>query len=206
MELELKLIADIGLVGFPNAGKSSLLRAISAATPAVAAYPFTTVHPMVGVVEYRDGERVLVADIPGLLEGASQGRGHGHEFLRHVERTKALAYMVDVAGVDSDGSESAFRNRGPLRDLEVLAEELAAYGDGNLRERKAVVVGNKIDLLHHDKALEMEFLLQQRAEELGLESQVLMISAGVSGHGLAAFAKAIRDATLLDNDSDAYNS
>ena len=208
IELELKLIADIGLVGFPNAGKSSVLRALSAATPAVAPYPFTTLHPLVGCVEYQDGIRVQVADIPGLIGGASQGRGQGHEFLRHIERTKALLYMVDVAGVD-------FRD--PLRDLEVLVEELESYQPGNpavndrgsagtntLLDRPALVAGNKVDLLHPDKELELEFALQEKANELGLRmaQDVLMISAGVSGAGLGKLAEALRAVTVYDEASE----
>ena len=93
LELELKLIADIGLVGFPNAGKSSLLAATSRATPHIAPYPFTTLNPLVGYVEYSDGTRLCVADVPGLIQGASEGRGKGHDFLRHLERTKALLFV-----------------------------------------------------------------------------------------------------------------
>lgn len=93
LELELKLIADIGLVGFPNAGKSSLLAATSRATPHIAPYPFTTLNPLVGYVEYSDGSRLCVADVPGLIQGASEGRGKGHDFLRHLERTKALLFV-----------------------------------------------------------------------------------------------------------------
>jgi GTPase involved in cell partitioning and DNA repair len=93
LELELKLIADIGLIGFPNAGKSSLLAAMSRATPHIAPYPFTTLNPLVGYIEYTDGSRVCVADVPGLIQGASEGRGKGHDFLRHLERTKALIFV-----------------------------------------------------------------------------------------------------------------
>jgi GTPase involved in cell partitioning and DNA repair len=93
LELELKLIADIGLIGFPNAGKSSLLAAMSRATPHIAPYPFTTLNPLVGYIEYTDGFRVCVADVPGLIQGASEGRGKGHDFLRHLERTKALIFV-----------------------------------------------------------------------------------------------------------------
>ena len=186
LELELKLIADIGLVGFPNAGKSSLLRAMSAATPEVAPYPFTTLHPLMGVIEYRDGFRVKAADIPGLIDGASTGRGKGHDFLRHVERTKALLYIVDAASVD-------FRD--PIDDLRILAKELSSYGDGSLMERRALVVANKVDLLHEDRVQEILFTLHETATELGIrfEHEVMAISAGVSGVGLGVLSKAIRD-------------
>ena len=186
LELELKLIADIGLVGFPNAGKSSLLRAMSAASPEVAPYPFTTLHPLMGCIEYRDGFRVKAADIPGLIDGASSGRGKGHDFLRHVERTKALLYMVDAASVDL---------RNPIDDLKVLAKELRSYGDGSLLERRALIVANKVDLLHDDHASEILVSLHEAATELGIrfEHEVMAISAGVSGVGLDVLSKAIRD-------------
>lgn len=189
LELELKLIADLGLVGFPNAGKSSLLRAMSAATPEVAAYPFTTLHPLIGCIEYRDGFRVQAADIPGLIDGASEGRGKGYSFLKHIERTKALLYIVDSAGVD-------FRD--PIEDLKTLANELRSYGDGSLMERRALLVGNKIDLLHEDRIAELQESLHDTALEVGLhlDHDPLMISAGVSGHGLTDLSRAIRQVVL----------
>jgi GTP-binding protein len=186
LELELKLIADLGFVGFPNAGKSSLLRALSAATPEVAPYPFTTLHPTVGCIDYRDGFRIRAADIPGLIDGSADGRGKGHDFLRHIERTKALLYMVDGAGTDY---------RDPVEDLRVLARELASYGDGSLMSRRALVVVNKTDLLHKERVEELISSLEDAAEEIGIEvdDDVLGISAGVTGQGLPSLAEAIRD-------------
>jgi GTPase len=186
LELELKLIADIGLVGFPNAGKSSLLRAMSAATPEVAPYPFTTLHPLIGCIEYRDGLQVRAADIPGLIDGASEGRGRGHDFLRHIERTKALLYIVDAAGVD-------FRN--PIDDLCILAKELESYGDGSLMDRRALVVANKVDLLLEEQVADLCDGLRDTAESLGIRMShdVFAISAGVTGAGLGYLSKAIRD-------------
>lgn len=134
--LELRSIADVGLVGPPNAGKSTLLRAISAATPEVAPYPFTTLTPHLGVVE-RGEDRFVVADIPGLVEGAHEGRGLGFEFLRHVSRTAVLAYVVDGAG--SEG-------RDPLRDFLTVRSEVELY-DGGMGEKPYVVVVNKVDLM-----------------------------------------------------------
>ena len=190
LELELKLIADIGLVGFPNAGKSSLLAAMSRAQPKIAPYPFTTLHPLVGIIEYKDGFRVAAADIPGLIQGAHAGRGRGYEFLRHLERTKALLYIVDVAGVDG---------RNPLDDLRVLAQELASYDNGELLyNRNALVVANKMDLIQTSEEREKLMLeIGLVAEEVGIQllggpSNVLGISAGVTGEGLAVLSKEIR--------------
>src|SRR5215211_172159 len=134
--LELRTIADAGLVGYPNAGKSTLLRKISAARPKVAAYPFTTLHPIVGVIEFAAYRRAAVADIPGLIEGAHQGLGLGHEFLRHITRCRVLVFVVDVAG--SEG-------RNPVKDLQNLRREIDLY-DPTLSSRAWFVVANKIDL------------------------------------------------------------
>jgi GTP-binding protein len=134
--LELRTIADAGLVGYPNAGKSTLLSKISAATPKVAAYPFTTLHPIVGVVEFRGYDRCTVADIPGLIEGAHRNIGLGHEFLRHILRCKLLLFVIDMAG--SEGRE-------PIDDLSALREELRRY-NAILAKRPWIVVANKMDL------------------------------------------------------------
>jgi GTP-binding protein len=134
--LELRKIADAGLVGYPNAGKSTLLRAISAAQPKVAPYPFTTLTPHIGVVELPGFQRVTVADIPGLIEGAHRNVGLGHEFLRHIVRCKLLVFVLDMAG--SEGRE-------PIEDLQKLRKELDLY-DPTLGERPWIVVANKMDL------------------------------------------------------------
>lgn len=185
LELELKLIADIGLVGFPNAGKSSLLCAMSRAAPQVAPYPFTTLNPFVGVIEYRDAFTLKVADIPGLIDGASEGRGKGHDFLRHLERTKALLYIVDAAGTE---------DRDPTEDLKVLSSELASYGDGDMMNRKALVVANKLDLLDEDERIVVLSRLEDAAREMGIQIQgdVLGISAGVTGLGLDDLSREMR--------------
>ena len=135
LHLELKTIADAGLLGFPNAGKSSLLSAISAATPKVAAYPFTTLNPMVGTVIYPDFAKIRVADVPGIIEGASKGVGLGIAFLKHLERSRVLAYVIDMAGTDG---------REPWEDYRTLAREIAAYNT-DLPQRPAIVVANKMD-------------------------------------------------------------
>eukprot|EP00557_Chaetoceros_sp_GSL56_P011835 CAMPEP_0176486482 /NCGR_PEP_ID=MMETSP0200_2-20121128/5590_1 /TAXON_ID=947934 /ORGANISM="Chaetoceros sp., Strain GSL56" /LENGTH=543 /DNA_ID=CAMNT_0017883183 /DNA_START=410 /DNA_END=2041 /DNA_ORIENTATION=+ len=186
LELELKLIADVGLVGYPNAGKSSLLAAVSKAMPKIAPYPFTTIHPWVGAVEYRDGFRVVLADVPGLIGGASQGRGRGFDFLRHLERTKALVYLLDAAGVDG---------RDPLIDLRVLVEEIHSYGNGDMLQRPALVVANKMDLIH-DPQVQDEILnaISVVGKECGIQfdGEVHGISAGVSGEGLPGLSVAMR--------------
>jgi GTP-binding protein len=136
LRLELKLVADVGLVGFPNAGKSSLLTRISHAHPKVAAYPFTTLNPIVGTVVFEDYTRLTVADIPGLIEGAHDGVGLGHQFLRHVERARGLVYVIDMAAVDQ---------RVPHEDYAHLREELALH-EADLVRRPSLVVANKMDL------------------------------------------------------------
>ena len=159
--LELKLIADVALVGYPNAGKSTLLSRISNAHPKVAAYPFTTLHPVIGVMEYPDFRKVTVADIPGLIDGAHLNKGLGHYFLRHIERTKLLIYLVDLGGVDG---------RDPNDDVRILKNELEAYMEG-LSSRAKIVLANKTDLVEDQEQID-DFILN--AED-GLE--VIPISA-----------------------------
>jgi GTP-binding protein len=135
LRLELKLVADIGLVGYPNAGKSTLLRALTNAHPKVAAYPFTTVHPLIGTIQFEDYSQLRIADIPGLIDGAHQGVGLGHEFLRHIERTSFLIFVIDMAGVDG---------RHPADDYRNLRFELRQYDDA-LDRRPYLIVANKMD-------------------------------------------------------------
>lgn len=135
VEFELKLIADVGLVGFPNAGKSSLITALARVKVKVAAYPFTTLQPNLGYIELKDLSRIYIADIPGIIEGAHQNRGLGLEFLRHIERTKLLIYVLDASGIDG---------RSPLSDYEVLKKEIKAYNP-ELLKRPYLVALNKID-------------------------------------------------------------
>lgn len=134
--LELRMMADVGLVGYPNAGKSTLLQAVSAAHPKIASYPFTTLQPSVGVVEFRDLFRMTVADIPGLMEGAHRNVGLGHRFLRHIMRCPVLLFVLDTAGSEA---------RNPVADLEALRRELSLY-DRALSSRPWVVAANKMDL------------------------------------------------------------
>jgi GTP-binding protein len=133
--LELRIVAEIGLVGYPNAGKSTLLTAISRARPKVAAYPFTTLHPQIGIVEYPDWKRLTVCDVPGLIEGAHNNVGLGHKFLRHIQRCKILVLLLDMAGTD---------NRKPWDDYKQLLSELELY-DPALLEKPRLVVANKMD-------------------------------------------------------------
>jgi GTP-binding protein len=143
LRLELKLIADVGLVGMPNAGKSTLLRAISDARPKVADYPFTTLDPQLGIVELTGERRIVVADIPGLIEGAQFGAGLGHAFLRHIERTRVIVHMLDM--YPSDGSDPAKNYRTIRKELESFSPTLAA--------KPEIIAANKMDLATDDVAL-----------------------------------------------------
>jgi GTP-binding protein len=136
LRLELKIMADIGLVGFPNAGKSSLLTALSDAHPKIGAYPFTTLNPVLGTVIFEDYTKLRIADIPGIIDGAHEGVGLGYDFLRHIERSRFLLIVLDMAGVDT---------RSPLDDYHNLLSELKLY-DSDLPERPHLVVANKMDL------------------------------------------------------------
>jgi GTP-binding protein len=171
--LELRTIADAGLVGYPNAGKSTLLRKISAARPKVAAYPFTTLHPIVGVIEFPGYRRATVADIPGLIEGAHRGLGLGHEFLRHITRCRVLVFVVDTAG--SEG-------RNPVEDLQNLRREIDLY-DPTLSSRAWFVVANKMDLPGAKENLKA---LQERFPKL----QILPTSAA-KGEGIDDLKQAL---------------
>ncbi len=152
LQLELKLIADVGLVGFPNAGKSTLISVISAAKPKIADYPFTTLEPNLGVVDMGDYRTFVVADIPGLIEGASEGAGLGDRFLRHVERTKLMLHLVDV---------SSLSGRDPVADYEIINRELGNY-DADLAARPQMVVATKIDALDDPERVEN---LRKRAKK-----------------------------------------
>ncbi len=145
LRLELKLLADVGLLGFPNAGKSTLISIVSRARPKIANYPFTTLVPNLGLVQYKDGLSFVMADIPGLIEGASDGVGLGHQFLRHVERCKVLVHLLDM------GTES--EDRDPLRDFDTLNQELAKYSE-ELSHKPQVVALNKLDLPHAQERVE----------------------------------------------------
>jgi GTP-binding protein len=167
-ELRLKLLADAALVGLPNAGKSSLLTQISNATPKIAAYPFTTLEPVLGTVDAPDGRQLTVADVPGLIEGASEGVGLGHEFLAHLERARLLVHVIDAAAGD------------PIEQFQTIDRELADYGAG-LEGRRQVVVLNKLDLLPDPPAFELEDERVQR---------VFLVSCA-TGAGIEEFKRAL---------------
>ncbi|MBC8310452.1 MAG: GTPase ObgE [Phycisphaerales bacterium] len=168
LNLELKLIADIGLVGLPNAGKSTLLSTISAARPKVADYPFTTLQPHLGIAELDVNRRLVVADIPGLIEGAADGAGLGHRFLKHIERTRAILHLVDVMPVD--GSD-------PVSNYKAIRNELERYS-GELAAKDEIVVLNKIDLLPPD---ERDSILTSIANDLKLDSVISCSGATLDG-------------------------
>ena len=173
---ELRIMAEVGLVGYPNAGKSTLLTAISKARPKVAPYPFTTLHPQIGIVEYPDFHRLTVCDVPGLIEGAHLNVGLGHEFLRHIERCKVLVLLLDMAGTDG---------RTPWDDLKNLLSELELY-DPALLERPRLAVANKMD---ESAAVENLKKFKRRVRK----TPVMPISAAFD-QGIAEFKQAIRDA------------
>ena len=167
--LELKMLAEVGLIGFPNVGKSSILSRISAAKPKIANYHFTTLSPNLGVVSVKGGKGFLAADIPGLIEGASEGAGLGHAFLRHVDRCRLLLHVVDVAGTDG---------RLPAEDIDKIDTELKNYS-AEFSTRPQIIVANKIDSADTESESYLDFI--RRAEELGRE--VIFVSA-VTGDGL----------------------
>jgi GTPase len=173
LQLELKLIADVGLVGFPNVGKSTLISRVSAARPKIADYPFTTLEPNLGVVSYGDDGSFVVADIPGLIEGAHSGTGLGLEFLRHVERTKMLVHVIDVSSTGRD----------PIEDFLTIARELELY-KADLMDKPQIVVASKMDALDDPARVER---LRAFSRERGLE--MFEISA-VTGLGLKEFIHA----------------
>lgn len=166
--LELKLIADVGLLGFPNVGKSTFLSRTTSATPKIANYHFTTLEPNLGVVRSEYGDSFVIADIPGIIEGASQGVGLGIQFLRHVERTRLLLHVIDVSGQEG---------RNPVEDFKIINDELKSYSE-KLAGKKQIIVANKIDSMQ-DENLYNE--LEKMAKEKGLE--IFKISA-VTGEGL----------------------
>jgi GTP-binding protein len=173
-QLQLKLIADVGLIGFPNAGKSTLISRISAARPKIADYPFTTLTPNLGVVRLSDDRSLVVADVPGLIEGAHTGHGLGHRFLKHIERTKVLIHLVDVSGASG---------RNPIDDFETILKELRLF-DPKVADKPQIVAATKMDAAV-DTALVEDFERHVRSHDLAC----FRISA-VAGSGLDALLEA----------------
>ena len=188
VRLELKVIADVGLVGFPNVGKSTLLSRVTNARPKIANYHFTTLNPNLGVVDLDGGRGFVIADIPGLIEGASEGVGLGHEFLRHIERTKVIIHMVDAASTEG---------RDPVADIKAINEELRAYNP-ELLKRPQVIAANKIDAIYTDDETENPVdVIKKAFEPEGIK--VYPISA-VTGQGLKKLLYYVRE--LLDSMTD----
>lgn len=183
VQLELKVIADVGLVGFPNVGKSTLLSRVSNARPKIANYHFTTLNPHLGVVDLQDGQGFVMADIPGLIEGASQGIGLGHDFLRHIERTKVLVHVVDAASVEE---------RDPVEDIRTINAELKAYNP-SLLERPQVIAANKVDSIYNTGEEDWEDPVERLKREFEPEGiQVFAISA-VTGQGVKELLYHVND-------------
>ena len=176
--LELKVLADVGLLGMPNAGKSTFIRSVSAAKPKVADYPFTTLHPNLGVVRVDTNRSFVIADIPGLIEGAAEGAGLGHQFLRHLARTRLLLHLVDLAPFDD--------NVNPVQEARAIVEELRKY-DESLYNKPRWLVLNKIDMLEDSAARTESFV-----RELGWEGRCFAISA-INGAGCKELTYAIMD-------------
>lgn len=180
VQLELKVIADVGLVGFPNVGKSTLLSRVSNAKPKIANYHFTTLNPHLGVVDLSEGQGFVMADIPGLIEGASQGVGLGYAFLKHIERTKVLIHVVDAASTEG---------REPIADIRAINAELEAYNP-ELLKRPQVIAANKIDAIYQDGEEDPIAALKKEFEPEGIK--VFAIS-GVSGQGVKELLYYVND-------------
>lgn len=183
VNLELKVIADVGLVGFPNVGKSTLLSRVTNAQPKIANYHFTTLNPNLGVVDLEGGRGFIIADIPGLIEGASEGVGLGHEFLRHIERTRVIIHMVDAASTES---------RDPVDDIYKINEELRAYNP-EIAERPQVIAANKIDAIYVGD----EDPVQRIRDEFEPKGVKVFAISAVSGKGLKELLYQVRE--ILDN-------
>lgn len=178
LRLEMRVIADVGLLGLPNAGKSTLIRAVSAARPKVAGYPFTTLHPNLGVVSVGQGRSFVMADIPGLIEGAAEGAGLGIRFLKHLQRTRILLHLVDIAPLDPDAD--------PVKDARAIVNELKKFSP-ELAERERWLVLNKLDLLPDDEA---EVRCREIVRRLRFKGPTFRIS-GVTGQGTKEMCEAL---------------
>jgi GTP-binding protein len=180
LKFELKVLADVGLLGMPNAGKSTLIRAVSAARPKVADYPFTTLHPNLGVVRVDNNRSFVIADIPGLIEGAAEGAGLGHQFLRHLARTRLLLHIIDIAPFDAESDSVA--------EARAIVNELKKY-DAALFDKPRWVILNKADLLAPDEQAQR---VQQFLTDFGWRAKSFIISA-LSGAGCKELTYAIME-------------
>ncbi|MCH7867137.1 MAG: GTPase ObgE [Myxococcales bacterium] len=187
LRMTVKLLADVGFVGFPNAGKSTLLRQISKARPRVASYPFTTLVPSLGVVE-RGEQRIVAADIPGLIEGASEGAGLGDRFLRHIERTRVIVHLLDCGAMLTEG-------RDLINDYDTIRRELGRYR-ADLIERHEIVVLNKVDLLHDERDI---VALEEALRDRGLQASRI---SGATGVGCRDLVSLMFDAVAAANEAD----
>lgn len=185
LKLELKVIADVGLLGLPNAGKSTFIRAVSAARPKVADYPFTTLQPNLGVVRVDENQSFVIADIPGLIRGASEGHGLGHRFLKHLQRTRLLLHLIDIAPLDPEAD--------PVADAKAIVQELRKFDEALYRKPRWIVL-NKIDLIPED---ERESRISAILKELGHPSPAFVVSA-VTGEGCQHLSQQIMQ-FLLDS-------
>ena len=186
VRLELKVIADVGLVGFPNVGKSTFLSSVTNATPKIANYHFTTLNPILGVVDLGDGDGFVIADIPGLIEGASEGIGLGHEFLKHVERTKVLIHVVDAASTEG---------RDPIADIYAINRELESFNP-ELLQKPQVIAANKIDAIYEGE----NEVLEKLKKEFEPKGQKVFAISAVSGQGVRELLYYVKG--ILDNMED----
>jgi GTP-binding protein len=198
LNLELKLMADVALVGFPNVGKSTLVSRVSAAKPKIADYPFTTLEPNLGVVRLDDGFEYVVADIPGLIEGASEGRGLGHRFLRHIERARVLVLLVDLAGGD-DGMNTAL----PAEQVDVLQRELRQY-QPDLADRPRLVVGSRADLVPEVLTLAEAGQGLTTGDGVELDLCISAVTGAGLPHLIGRMADAVRGARAAEPEPEAF--
>jgi len=181
LKLTLKHLADIGLIGLPNAGKSTLLTSLTMARPKIDAYPFTTIVPNLGILDVEDEESLTIADIPGLIEGASEGKGLGHRFLRHIERTSFLLHIIDISQAPADD---------PLRDYYILEDELKRY-DPSLLLKKRIIIANKIDLERPDEAKPIDIIT--KINNIGFKT--ISVSA-LTGEGIKDLKKLLSESIV----------
>ncbi len=193
LSLELRVLADVGLLGMPNAGKSTLISAMSEARPRIADYPFTTLHPNLGVVRVGRLQSFVMADIPGLIEGAADGAGLGMRFLKHLQRTRILLHLVDIAPIDASAD--------PVESVRAIERELAKFSDDLARRPRWLVI-NKLDLLDSD-AFDKE--KRRLIDELGWEGTVFAVSAA-TGQGTEALARAVMTELLAQDEKDCASS